>query len=165
MSDQPKPSILTVLQSILSALTDGDSSGSGGTSPLILPDGAATEEHQAAIIIKLTELLSELSGKANVTEIQPVSVVPTVVKTTLTVASSLDADTIVIPAGLLSAVIINNSTSPGAMTVATANGSAALNPGEAVTFEAESDNSLLDSITVTGGFAITGRMFATKRAA
>ncbi len=203
MSDQSKPSILTVLQSILAALTGGAISGGGSDTTPVLPEGAATEAHQAAIIIKLNALLTELSAKASageaqlvqlpvsaasvakqdeiitqlaglltelakkadVTETQPVSVIPSAVKTTLTVAASLEADTNIIPAGLLSVVIINNSTSAGAMTVSTANnGSAALNPGEAVAFEAENPNSLLDGITVTGGFAINGRMFATKRA-
>ena len=203
MTDEAKPSILTVLQSILSALTGGAISGGGsGTTP-VLPEGAATEAHQSAIIIKLSELLTELSAKASageaqlvqlpasaasvtkqdeiitqlaglltelrakadLNETQPVRVVPGTATTTVTVAASLNADTNVIPAGLLSVTIINNSTSAGAMTVATANGSAALNPGEAVTFDAENPNSLLDGITVTGGFAITGRLFATKRAA
>ena len=203
MTDEAKPSVLSVLQGILSALTGGAISGGGSNTTPALPEGAATEAHQVAIIIKLNELLTELYAKAsageaqlvqlpasaaNVTkqdeiiaqlaglftelakkadlnEIQPVSVVPGAAATTVTVAASLDADTNVIPTGLLSVVIINNSTSAGAMTVATANGSAALNPGEAVTFEAYGSNSALDSITVTGGFAITGRMFATKRSA
>lgn len=130
----------------------------------VLPEGAATEAHQAAAIIVLSNLLTELQAKANVNETQPVSVVPGAATTTATVAASLNAGTNVIPAGLLSVVIINDSTSAGAMTVATANGSASLNPGESVTFEAENPNSLLDGITVTGGFAITGRLFATKRA-
>ena len=142
MSDQSKPSILTVLQSILSALTGGAISGGGSSTT-----DAATETTLATASAKLTLINSKLPT---------ISTQPTqALGITLNQGESTSWD------NMLSLTLVNDDASTGDITIALESFATYLKPGESVSWDA-APSSVLSVITITTPVGTTGRMFGTR---
>lgn len=145
MSDQPKPSILTVLQSILSALTGGAISGGGGSGTV----NAATETTLAAASAKLTSINNKLPT---------ISTQPTqALGITLNQGESTSWD------NMLSLTLVNDDASTGDITIALESFATYLKPGESVSWDA-APSSVLSVVTITTPVGTTGRMFGIRYA-
>lgn len=142
MSDQSKPSILTVLQNILSALTGGAISGGGsGTAD------AATETTLAAASAKLTLINNKLPT---------ISTQPTqALGITLGQGEATSWD------NMLSLTLVNDDTSTGNISIALESFTTYLKPGETISWDAE-PSSVLSVVTFTVPADTTGRMFGTR---
>lgn len=141
MSNQSKPSILTVLQSILSALTGGAISG-GGSGTV----DTATETTLATASAKLTLINDKLPT---------ISTQPTqALGITLNQGVSTSWD------NMLSLTLVNDDASTGDITIALESVTTYLKPGESVSWDA-APSSVLSTLTITTPVGTTGRMFGT----
>ena len=142
MTDEAIPSVLSVLQGILSALTGGAISG-GGSGTV----DAATETTLATASAKLTLINDKLPT---------ISTQPTqALGITLNQGVSTSWD------NMLSLTLVNDDASTGDITIALESVTTYLKPGESVSWDA-APSSVLSTLTITVPAGTTGRMFGTR---